>query len=33
VMIWHAGLDLAAGIAAPKYLLRAPEAHEAKAGK
>jgi CAAX protease family protein len=24
VMMWHAGLDLAAGIAAPKYLLRQP---------
>jgi len=24
VMVWHAGLDLAAGIAAPKYLLRVP---------
>jgi len=22
VMMWHAGLDLAAGIAAPKYLLK-----------
>lgn len=26
VMMWHAGLDLAAGIAAPKYLLRQPDA-------
>lgn len=26
VMLWHVGLDLAAGIAAPKYLLKAPEA-------
>lgn len=26
VMMWHAGLDLAAGIAAPKYLLREPDA-------
>jgi len=24
VMMWHAGLDLAAGIAAPKYLLNRP---------
>jgi len=24
VMMWHAGLDLAAGVAAPKYLLRGP---------
>ena len=24
VMMWHAGLDLAAGIAAPKYLLKQP---------
>jgi membrane protease YdiL (CAAX protease family) len=24
VMMWHAGLDLAAGIAAPKYLLKRP---------
>jgi uncharacterized protein len=24
VMMWHAGLDLAAGIAAPRYLLRRP---------
>jgi uncharacterized protein len=24
VMMWHAGLDLAAGIAAPKYLLKEP---------
>jgi uncharacterized protein len=24
VMMWHAGLDLAAGVAAPKYLLRSP---------
>jgi membrane protease YdiL (CAAX protease family) len=24
VMMWHAGLDLAAGIAAPKYLLKKP---------
>jgi len=22
VMMWHAGLDLAAGVAAPKYLLK-----------
>jgi len=26
VMMWHAGLDLAAGIAAPKYLLKQPTA-------
>ena len=25
MMLWHAGLDLAAGIAAPKYLLREPD--------
>jgi membrane protease YdiL (CAAX protease family) len=33
VMMWHAGLDLAAGIAAPKYLLREPEPGPAETGK
>ena len=34
VMMWHAGLDLAAGIAAPKYLLRGvPSESAAEAGK
>lgn len=33
VMMWHAGLDLAAGIAAPKYLLRAPEPSPAETAK
>jgi len=33
VMMWHAGLDLAAGVAAPKYLLRPPtEGESFKAG-
>jgi len=33
VMMWHAGLDLAAGVAAPRYLVRPPvEAQSGKAG-
>lgn len=33
VMIWHAGLDVAAGIAAPRYLLRDQELAGADSGK
>ena len=33
VMMWHASLDLAAGIAAPKYLLRGPGPMPTEAGK
>ena len=33
VMIWHAGLDLAAGIAGPKYLLARPEQSLLQQGK
>jgi len=32
-MMWHAGLDLAAGIAAPKYLLRTPKSGSEETGK
>ena len=33
VMIWHAGLDLAAGIAAPRYLLRDREPRDQRSMK